>query len=391
VVTAPVSAFKYSPPVRPPSVELRRTWRFRLYPTGAQSARFDSHLRLCCELYNAAVQERREAWRSARVSIGFRLQSAQLPAIKAERPDVAGVYSQVLQEVLQRVERAFGGFFARVRRGDRPGFPRFRSAHRFDSLTYPQLGFRVHGRHLHVSKIGPVKIKLHRPIEGRIKTLTIKREAGKWFACFSCEVEPQPLPPSTESIGLDVGLTHFATLSDGPPIPNPRPARRAERQLRRAERRIARRRKGSARRREAVRLFQVAQAHVRHQRADTQHKLSRRLVDRYGLIAVEALNIKGLAGGMLAKPVHDAAWASFIDKLAYKAESAGRILVKVDPRGTSQYCVCGAHVPKTLSQRWHQCPACGLSAARDHVAAQVILRRGLRLQDGTWARTPCVS
>jgi putative transposase len=210
----------------PSSVEQRKTWKFRLYPTAAQSARLEWHLRLCGELYNAA---------------------AQLPAIKAERPDVGGVYSQVLQDVLHRVDRAFGGFFARVRRGDRPGFPRFRSAHRFDSLTYPQLGFRVHGRHLHISKIGPVKIKLHRPIEGRIKTLTITREAGKWFACFSCDVEPQPLPHSTESIGLDVGLTHFATLSDGTAIANPRHARRAARQMRRAQRRIARRRKGSAR------------------------------------------------------------------------------------------------------------------------------------------------
>jgi putative transposase len=181
--------------VTPPSVALRRGCRFRLYPTAAQRTVLDGHLRLCCELYNAALQERRDAWRMVRVSIGFRQQSAQLPAIKAERPDVGGVYSQVLQDVLHRVDRAFGGFFARVRRGDRPGFPRFRSAHRFDSLTYPQLGFRVADRHLHVSKVGAVKIKLHRPIEGRIRTLTIKRDAGKWFACFSCEVEPQPLPP----------------------------------------------------------------------------------------------------------------------------------------------------------------------------------------------------
>jgi putative transposase len=144
--------------VTPPSVALRRAWRFRLYPTATQRAVLEGHLRLCCELYNAALEERRDAWRMARVSIGFTQQSAQLPALKAERPDVAGVYSQVLQDVLHRVDRAFGGFFARVRRGDRPGFPRFRAAHRFDSLTYPQLGFRVHGRHLHLSKIGPVKI-----------------------------------------------------------------------------------------------------------------------------------------------------------------------------------------------------------------------------------------
>ena len=375
----------------PPSVAPRRTWRFRLYPTAAQRDVLEGHLRLCCELYNAALQERRDAWRMARVSIGFWQQSVQLPPLKGERPDVAGVYSQVLQDVLHRVDNAFSAFFGRVRRGERAGFPRFRAAHRFDSLTYPQLGFAIEGRHLHVSKIGVIKIKRHRPIDGTIKTLTLKREAGQWFACVSVEVEPAPLPASVECVGVDVGLTHFATLSDGTAIANPRYSRRAEAKMRRAQRRIARRRRGSAGRREAVRLFQAAQAHVRRQRADMQHKLSRWLVDRYRLIAVEDLQIKGLAGGRLAKSVHDAAWSSFIDKLAYKAESAGRMLKKVDPRGTSQHCLCGAHVPKTLSQRWHQCPACGLSAARDHVAAQVILRRGLRLQDGTWALTPCVS
>jgi putative transposase len=324
------------------------------------------------------------------VSIGFRQQSAQLPPLKVERPDVAAAYSQVLQDVLHRVDKAFGAFFGRVRRGERAGFPRFRAARRFDSLTYPQRGFAVEGRHLHVSKIGAIKIKLHRPIDGTIKTLTIKREAGKWFACFSVEVEPSPLPASVESIGVDVGLTHFATLSDGTQVANPRHARRAEAQMRRAQRRIARRRRGSAGRREAVRLFQSAQAHVRHQRADVQHKLARSLVDHYGLIAVEDLNVKGLAAGMLAKSVHDASWSAFVDKLADKAEHAGRVLVKVDPRGTSQHCTCGAHVPKTLSQRWHQCLECGLSAARDHVAAQLILWRGLRLQSETWALTPCV-
>jgi putative transposase len=369
----------------------KKTFRYRLDPTVAQRDVLDGQLRICCELYNAALQERRDAWRRARVSIGFRHQSVQLPAIKVERPDVAAVYSQVLQDVLHRVDKAFGAFFGRVRRGERAGFPRFRASRRFDSLTYPQLGFAVEGRHLNVSKIGAIKVKLHRPIEGTIKTLTIKREAGTWCACFSVDVEPVRLPASAESIGVDVGLTHFATLSDGTQIANPRHARRAEAQMRRAQRRMARRRRGSAGRREAVRLLQVAQARVRHQRADVQHKLSRRLVDRYGLIAVEDLNIKGLASGRLAKSVHDASWSSFIEKLAYKAEHAGRTLMKVDPRGTSQTCTCGAHTPKTLSQRWHQCVACGLSAARDHVSAQLVLSRGLRDQDPTWASTPCVS
>lgn len=368
-----------------------KTFRYRLYPTSAQRDVLDWQLRICCELYNAALQERRDAWRMVRVSIGFRQQSAQLPAIKVDRPDVSCVYSQVLQDVLHRVDRAFAAFFRRVRRGERAGFPRFRTSRRFDSLTYPQLGFAVEGHHLHVSKVGAIKIKLHRPIDGTIKTLTIKREAGKWFACFSVEIKLAPLPMSAESIGIDVGLTHFATLSDGTTIANPRHAKVTEAQMRRAQRRIARRRRGSAGRREAVRLFQSAHAHVRHQREDMHHKLSRRLVDRYGFIAVEDLNIQGLASGILAKSVHDASWSSFIEKLAYKAESAGRVLVKVDPRGTSQHCTCGAHVPKTLSQRWHLCSACGLSLGRDHVSAQLILSRGLRDQDSTWASTPCVS
>src|ERR1700674_2236261 len=200
----------------------KKTFRYRLYPTAAQRDGLDEQLRLCCELYNAALQERRDAWRIARVSIRFAQQSAQLPAIKVERPDVAGVYSQVLQDVLHRVDRAFSAFFGRVRRGERAGFPRFRASRRFDSLTYPQLGFRVDGRHLHVSKLGAIKIKLHRPLDGTIKTLTIKREAGRWFACFSVEVATTPMPASVESIGVDMGLTHFATLSDGTQIANPR-------------------------------------------------------------------------------------------------------------------------------------------------------------------------
>lgn len=367
-----------------------KTFRFRLYPTAEQRDVLDRQLQICCELYNAALQERRDAWRMAHVSIRFAAQSAQLPPLKVERPDVADVYSQVLQDVLRRVDKAFGAFFGRVRRGERVGFPRFRSLLRFDSLTYPQLGFAIEGRCLRVTKIGEIKIKLHRPIDGEIKTLTIKRESGKWFACFSVVVQPMPLPASTESIGIDLGLTHFATLSDGTQIANERHNKRAAAKMRRAQRRIARRRCGSSRRRKAVRLFQVAHARVRHQRADAQHKLSRRLVDRYGFIAIEDLNIRGLARGKLAKSVNDAGWSLFIDKLTYKAEHAGRVLMKVDPRGTSQHCTCGAHVQKTLSQRWHQCIACGLSLARDHVAAQLILWRGLRLQSETWAQAPCV-
>jgi putative transposase len=373
---------------------IRKTFKFRLYPTQAQREAIEGHLRLCCELYNAALQERRDAWKTSRVSIGFRQQSAQLSAVKAERPDVAGVYAQVLQDVLRRVDKAFKGFVGRVHRGQRAGFPRFRAVRRFDSLTYPQYpqhGFAVNGRRLMLSRIGSIKIKIHRPIKGTIKTLTVKREAGKWFACFSVIAATVPLPVSSAHIGVDVGLTAFATLSDGTSIRNPRYARLAEVITRKAQRRIARRRRGGTGWREGIRLLQAAQAHVRRQRSDFHHKEARKLVNVYGLISVEDLNVKGLVAGVLAKSVHDAGWSSFINKLAYKAESAGRMLVRVNPRGTSQTCTCGAAVPKTLSQRWHQCPECGLSAARDHVSAQLIDRLGLSRQDPTWATAPCVS
>lgn len=359
------------------------TFKYRIYPTKPQAAVLDETLARCCELYNAAVQERREAWRINRERINFAGQSAQLVEIKQVRPELNGIYSQVLQDTLHRVDKTFQAFFGRVRRQAKAGFPRFRSRARYDSFTYPQLGFSVQGAHLCLSKIGKVKIKLHRPLEGKIKTLTIRREAGRWYACFSVEGKAQPLPASSESIGIDVGLTTFATLADGTEVDNPRCYKAARRALRIAQRKVARRKKGSAGRRKAVQLLQRVHAHIRNQRADFHHKISHWLIAHYGTIAVEDLNVKGLASGMLAKSVHDAGWSAFFAKLLYKAENAGRQLVKVDARGTSQNCLCGARVPKTLSQRWHQCSACGWSAPRDHVSAQLILGRGLRLQDST--------
>ena len=370
---------------------MHKTFKYRLYPTKRQAETLGFHLDLCRELYNAAIQERRDAWKITRVSVGFNQQAAQLSEIKSDRPEVASVYSQVLQDVLRRVDKNFQAFFRRVKIGGAPGFPRFRPASRYDSLTYPQLGFALETNRLKLSKIGHIKIKLHRAVEGKIKTLTLKREAGRWYACFSVACGTKLLAESPEVIGIDVGLTTFATLSDGTEIGNPRHYLEAQAQLRKGQRKVARRKKGSHRRRKAIRLLQRAHAHVRNQRSDFHHKASRSLVERYGFIAVEDLNIKGLASGMLAKSINDASWSSFIAKLAYKAEEAGRVLVKVDPRGTSQTCLCGASVPKTLSQRWHQCDQCGLSAPRDHVSAQVILGLGLSLQAPTWPVAACVA
>jgi putative transposase len=361
-----------------------KVYRFRIYPTKRQTQTLNNQLAICAELYNAGLQERRDAWKLSGKSISYFDQTLQLAQVKPIRDDVAAISANVLENVLKRVDLAFNAFFRRVKAGQKAGYPRFKSFRRYDSMTFRQIGNAITKNKLRVSKIGQVRIKLHRPIQGTIKTLTIKRDAGRWLAIFACEVESNPLPFNPNVIGVDVGLTHFATLSNGSTIENPRYYRTGQAALRIAQRRFSRRRKGSNRQRKAVLAAQRAHAHVQAQRRDFLHKTSRSLVSNFGLIAVENLNVKGMARNHnLAKSIHDAGWSTFIDMLTYKAEDAGRVLVKVDPRGTSQTCTCGAEVRKTLADRWHLCLSCGLSAARDHVSAQVILGRAVRLQDLT--------
>jgi putative transposase len=364
---------------------MRFAFKYRLYPTKAQARFLEGELREACSLYNAAKQERDDAWKTCRRSINYYDQANQLKVMRADGCLTLSNFS-CCQDVLRRVDKTYKAFFRRVKAGEKPGFPRYRSARRYDSITFPSYGDGCRlldtGK-LRIQGAGHIKVKLHRPVEGKIKTVTIKRSAGRWFVCFSIEREAAPLPASDRRTGIDVGLNSFAVLADGTEIQNPRPYRNAEARLRCAQRKVARRKnKRSNRRRKAVVLLQRAHVHVGNQRRDFQHKVSRDLVNKYGVIAVEDMNVKGLAAGMLAKSVHDAGWSMFVAMLAYKAEDAGRWLVKVDPRLTSQTCVCGASVPKSLADRWHDCPACGLSAGRDHVSARIILSRAGTLPSG---------
>ena len=359
---------------------MRKTYKYRLYPTTAQTEALEAQLGDACRLYNAALQERRDAYRLTGDSLTYYDQANQLKDIRAEGACELANFS-ACQDILRRVDKTFKAFFRRVKTGQKAGYPRFKSRRRFDSYTFPSYGdgCRLTETRLYLQGVGHVKVKLHRPVTGSIKTVTVKREAGKWYVCLSAEYEAQSLPVTDAAVGLDVGLLSFTTLSDGSTIDNPRHYRKAQAKLRRAQRRVARRKRGGRNRRKAVVLLHKAHVHVRNQRADFHHKTARALVNTYGMIAVEDLNIQGLASGMLAKSVNDAGWSTFITKLAYKAAEAGRQLVYVNPRGTSQTCLCGAPVPKTLGQRWHQCEECGLSAARDHVSAQLILGLGLSL------------
>ena len=362
---------------------MRRTYRYRLYPTRRQAAALGAQVDEACRLYNAALDERHSAWRMNGVSLRCLDQANQLKAIRAAGHLGVANFS-ACQDVLRRVERTFAAFFRRVKAGEQPGYPRFRSRSRYDSLTWPSWGdgctLRSNGR-LHLQGVGDIKVNWHRPLptETRLKTVTAKREAGRWYVCFSVEVpKPEPLPPSELAVGIDVGLTTFAVLSDGSEVTNPRCTRAAERRLRLAQRKLARRQRRSRRRLKARQEVARVHAHVRNQRRSFHHKAARALVNAYGLIASEDLNIRGLAGSMLAGSVHDAGWGQFLSILIAKAAEAGRRVVKVNPAGTTQACsVCGVVVRKTLAARWHDCPACGLSLGRDHNAARNILHRAM--------------
>jgi len=368
-----------------------KTFKYRLYPSKRQAEALTFHLAEACRLYNAALQERRDAYEIERKSISFYDQSKQLKDIRAAG-DIGIANFTCARDALQRADRAFAAFFRRVKGGQTPGFPRFKSFRRYDSITFTN-GYRLlpSGR-LRLQGIGETKLKLHRTIGGVIKTATVKRDAGKWYVCFNVECKSETIARSSETIGLDLGASPiFATLSDGSKVRNPQCYRKAEKRLRIAQRKVSRRKKGSNGRRKAVLLLQRAHAHVRNQRADFHHKLSRSLVNRFGLIAIEDMKPSpSLTTGFTAKPVYDAGWGLFIQKLTYKAESAGRVLAKVDPGGTSQTCLCGFAVSKAVWKRWHSCPSCGLRAPRDQVSAKLILALGLSVVGSTWPIAACV-
>ncbi len=355
---------------------IKKSFKFRIYPTKAQVDKLEMTLSLCRELYNAALQERRDAWDLNRVSISYFDQQNQLKEIKSIREDLKSVYSQVFYDVLKRCEKAYDGFHRRVKLKGKAGKPRFKGLNRYNSFCYPQSGFSLTENKLTLSKIGKLKIKLSRVVVGKVKTCTIKREIDKWFIIFSVETTVEPLPKTEKEIGVDVGIENFATLSDGTQIENFKYFEASQKKLRVAQRRVARRKKFSNRWLKAQTQVAQIRRKTRNQRQDFQHKLSTSLVKQFDLIAIEKLNIKGMSKGIFSKQINDVAWSGFFNMLRYKAECADKKLVEVNPNGTSQTCVCGETVKKDLSVRWHNCDKCGLSEHRDVVSAKIILRLG---------------
>lgn len=379
---------------------MRKAFKYRLYPNKTTEMKFNFVLNRCRELYNAALSERRDAWKYAHKSVTYNQQQNDLPEIKHElRPEYQEIAAHVLQDVLNRLDKAFKAFFRRIANGEEPGFPRFQGRNRYDSFTYPDgAGWKFDGSYLHLTKIGSIKVKLHRPIEGKIKTVTIKREVDPWYVSFSCEVpESEKLPVSYEDVGIDLGVTHLATLSNGEMIEHPRYYRKAQKTLERRQQALSRKKRGSHRRDKARKLAAKSHRKVRNQRRDFHHKQSRQLVNRYQVLVFEDIQTSNLthkpkpkqdgetkhylpngaaAKGGLNKSILDAGWGTFVSLCSNKAEWAGRTLIKVHPHNTSQVCSgCGQVRKKDLSERWHSCD-CGTELDRDVNAAINILARG---------------
>ncbi|HEU4783346.1 MAG TPA: transposase [Ktedonobacterales bacterium] len=404
-----------------------KTFQYRLYPTKEQQRLLSRQLEECRWLWNTLLAERKQAWEERRVVVGYYAQKAELPALKArERPALAEVHSQVLQDVVLRLKKAFDAFFGRNKVGETPGYPRFRGKGRYVSLTFPQVpvgcALDMEEKRLVVSKVGRIKVLLHRTLQGTPKTATIRRTAtGKWFVSFVCEWEPTPFPSTGQEVGLDVGLKVFTMPSQGNEIENPRFFRVEERELVKTQRKyqasldahkavraaltdlvkaahpdldvrqIGQRVSQDAQEwmtwRERVRRRKiVARVHERicWRRGDFTHQQSRRLVNSYDFLAVEDLSVRSMVQNhALAKSIHDAAWNQFAVLLRSKAEWAGRVCVTVNPRHTSQTCSsCGWRNPAlTLADRVFHClnparPDCRLVLDRDRNAALNILARG---------------
>jgi putative transposase len=369
---------------------VRKAYKYKLSPLPDQERLLDRTLMFCRHVYNCALEQRKTWWeRGQGRSATYYQQKVELPDLKAACPEYSEVNAQVLQDVILRVERAFQAFFRRIAAGDEPGYPRFQGAGRYTSFTYPQYGGGavLDGGVLSLSKIGRIRIRLHRPIEGTPKTVTISREADGWYACISCaDVPAAPLPLTDHHTGIDVGLKAFLTTADGEIVENPRHHRRAERRLARAQRRVSRRKNGSHRRRKAVALLKRKYQKVQRQRRDFHHKTALALLRQHDVIYLEDLRVRNMIRNPhLAKSISDAGWAAFRTILAGKAAWAGKRVIAVPAQYTSQECSgCGERVPKSLSVRTHVCPSCGLVLDRDENAALNILRAGQVRQALTW-------
>ena len=376
---------------------MKKTYKYRLLGNKQTFTKAGEWLLLCQRLYNVALEQRISIYRQRKETISCYSQINQLPELRSEFPEYQAVGSQVLQDVIERLDKAYKSFFRRVKSSKgKAGFPRFRSRDRYDSFTLKQTGWKLDGKYLSIRNVGIFKLRLSRPIEGDIKTVSVRRQSDKWYVCFSCDKVPErKLEPSDKSVGIDVGIKTFCVDSDNNQVESPKYFRQAEKQLRVRQRVLSRRTKGSQGRKNARLLVAKTHDKVSNQRNDFLHKVANHYITNYGRIYVEDLNIKGMSKNHhLAKSIHDASWGKFFELLSYKAEETGRLVIKV-PRfePTSKTCSqCGAiNQELKLSDRQWVCKSCGTLHDRDYNAAKNILRVGQTLQELTYANTQSVS
>jgi putative transposase len=390
---------------------MRRAYVFRLRPTARQHVGLAACVESHRELYNAALQERRDGWAHNKTRIYYADQSTQLTEIRALRPDVALWSFSSQQATLRRLDKAFAGFFRRVmtaKPGAKPGYPRFKGTDRFDSVEWPKDGngarWLPEARRVYLKGIGRVKVDLHRRVQGRVKTIQIKRTGRRWMLVLSCDDVPtNPLPVTGRQAGVDVGIVRYATVSDGTGVDNPRWGRAAAARLTAAQQRLARAKRGSKNRKRRRETVAGRHRKIANQRRDFHHKQARALVAKYDLLVVEDLQIADMvrrakpvtdpenpgqflpngarAKSGLNRSISDAGWGQFVSILRAKAEDAGRTWIEVDPRHTSDGCEkCGyAAAENRVTQAAFECQRCSHRAPADQHAARNILRAGLAL------------
>ena len=367
--------------------EMLKTYKYRLYPTRNQINALDDMISRHRWLYNDALAQRKFAYEERKESVSYNQQSVLLKTNRQEQDNeenpksFATLNFSSCQRTLRKLDKAFQAFFRRIKSGDTPGYPRFKGYNRFDSVEFTYgdgAKLRDNGK-LYIQNIGEIKIKLHRTFGGIIKSATVKRQAGRYYVCFSVDTEIMPLPKTGSLIGIDLGISNLVTTSEGIFFEPPKHLRKSEKKLRRLQRSVARKTKGSKNRRKSVRNLQRLHEHIASQRSDTAHKIARELIDQNDVIVIEDLNTQGLVKNHhLAKSIMDSAWNTFVMILLAKAEEAERKVIKIDPKYTSQLCSqCGNIVKKDLSVRIHNCPHCNLILDRDVNAARNILARGL--------------
>ncbi len=358
------------------------SYKFRIYPSKTTEAKLNEQLEICRWLYNRLLEEVNKARKEGRKITRYDTQSL-IVKLKKEHPELKKVYSKVLQMVNYQLWSNIKALREIKKKGKKVGKLRYKTGNSFKTLNFNQSGFKIKENRLILSKVGSIRIKLHRPIMGRVKGVVIKRaKSGKWFAIVQSEVDPEPLPPTGRSVGIDVGIQHFCVDSDGTAFENPKFIDKTLEKIRKVQKQLSRKQRGSRRwMKTRVRLAKLYEK-LNNQRNDFLHKLSRYYVNNYDTIVVEDLNIqKMVKNGIssLNRHIHDSSWCRFLSLLAYKAERAGRRVVKVNPKNTSKKCArCGHTLENlTLKDRHFTCPNCGWEADRDYNASLNILNVGL--------------